>query len=151
VNDSGLIGIIHPVVITRDLPRALHYYVDLLGLKADAVTTHDPEKIAALGGPTRAAAQAVILHAPDGSELEIACFTSPEGDAESRAGWPDAGIRSITFRVADIERTAARLDTAGYRTVNEIVDFGVQDRQLRVAYVHAPDGVILTLLEESGR
>jgi catechol 2,3-dioxygenase-like lactoylglutathione lyase family enzyme len=151
VNDSGLIGIVHAVLITRDLPRALHYYIDLLGFTGDPVTTHDPEKIAALGGPTGSAAQAVILHAPDGSELEIACFTSPDGEAESRAGWPDAGIRSITFRVADIERTAARLDSAGYRTVNEIVDFGVEDRQLRVAYVHAPDGVIVTLLEESRR
>jgi catechol 2,3-dioxygenase-like lactoylglutathione lyase family enzyme len=148
---TPLIGIAHPVVITRDLDRALVFYRDLLGFMPRPITTHDPQQIARLGGPPNIAAQAVILHAPDGSELEIACFTKPSGDAESRAGWADAGIRSITFKVGDMAAMLDRLGTAGYGLVNEIVEFMVDGKRVDVAYVRGPDGVILTLLYEAGQ
>jgi catechol 2,3-dioxygenase-like lactoylglutathione lyase family enzyme len=148
---TPLIGIAHPVVITRDLDRALAFYRDLLGFMARPITTHDPQQIARLGGPPNIAAQAVILHAPDGSELEIACFTKPNGDAESRAGWADAGIRSITFKVSNMAVMLDRLGTAGYGLVNEVVEFVVKGKPVEVAYVRGPDGVILTLLYEGGQ
>jgi catechol 2,3-dioxygenase-like lactoylglutathione lyase family enzyme len=93
----------------------------------------------------------VILHAPNGSELEIACFTEPQGETVSRSGWADAGIRSITFKVTDIRAMLRRLDDAGYVLVNEVVEFTVEGRSVEVAYVRGPDGVILTLLDESRR
>jgi catechol 2,3-dioxygenase-like lactoylglutathione lyase family enzyme len=148
---TPLIGIAHPVVITRDLDRALVFYRDLLGFMARPITTHDPQQIARLGGQPNIAAQAVILHAPDGSELEIACFTRPNGDAESRAGWADAGIRSITFKVSDMAMMLDRLGTGGYDLVNEVVEFMVEGKPVEVAYVRGPDGVILTLLYEGGQ
>jgi catechol 2,3-dioxygenase-like lactoylglutathione lyase family enzyme len=141
-------GIVHPVIITRDLDRALAYYRDLLGFVPRPVTTHDPKLIARLGGPANVAARAVILHAPDGSELEIAEFTAPGGEAVTRASWADAGIRSITFRVTDIAAMIARLAAAGYPLANEIVEFFVDGTPVLVAYVAAPDGVTMTLLQD---
>jgi hypothetical protein len=41
-----------------------------------------------------------------------------------------------------------RLAAAGYRMVNEIVAFLAEGVSVQVAYIHGPDGVILTLLEE---
>ena len=149
MSDTGLIGILHPVIITRDFAGALKFYRDLLGFVPRPVTTHDPDKIARLGGPLHAEAQAVILHAPDGSELEIACFTKPGGAERSAATWTDAGIRSITFRVTDIDAMLRRLRQAGHAAVNEVVAFVVEGASVRVAYVHGPDGVILTLIQES--
>lgn len=145
---TPLVGILHPVIITRDFARARHYYEDLLGFVARPVTVHDPDKIGRLGGPKDIEAEAVILHAPDGSELEIAAFTRPEGAAATSAGWADAGIRSITFKVTAIEAMIDRLAAAGYALVNEIVEFVVEAQPVQVAYVHAPDGVIVTLLQE---
>jgi catechol 2,3-dioxygenase-like lactoylglutathione lyase family enzyme len=145
---TRLIGIVHPVVITRDLARARHFYEDLLGFAPQPVTTHDPRKIERMGGPANAVAQAVILHAPDGSELEIACFTEPDGQAIASAGWADAGIRSITFKITDMDAMLARLADAGYPIVNEVVEFVIDSGTVAVAYVHGPDGVILTLLQE---
>lgn len=136
------------MIITRDFAGALKFYRDLLGFVPRPVTTHDPEKIARLGGPPNAEAQAVILHAPDGSELEIACFAKPGGAERSAATWTDAGIRSITFKVKDIDAMLRRLGHAGYAAVNEVVAFVVEGASVRVAYVHGPDGVILTLIEE---
>lgn len=148
MSDAGLIGILHPVAITRDLEGALRFYRDLLGFVPRPITTHDPAKIARLGGPPDTEARAVILHAPDGSELEIACFTHPPGASRSVAGWADAGIRSITFKVADIDAMVRRLSENGHPPVNEIVDFVVEGDAVRVAYVQGPDGVILTLIQE---
>lgn len=145
---TPLVGILHPVIITRDFARARHFYENLLGFVARPVTTHNPEQIGRLGGPRDIIAQAVILHAPDGSELEIACFVRPEGDAEARSAWADAGIRSITFKVNDMRAMLDRLAAGGYPVVNEVVEFVVEGATVEVAYVHGPDGVILTLLQE---
>ena len=79
---ASLRSVLHPVAITRDLPAALHFYRDLLGLVPHDEMIHDAETLARLGGPADAAASAVILRAPDGSEFEIACFTRPEMKVE---------------------------------------------------------------------
>ena len=148
MTNTALIGILHPVVITRDFSRTRHFYEDVLGFVPRPVTTHDPEKIARLGGPPDTVAKAVILHAPDGSELEIAAFERPAGQARSTAGWADAGIRSITFKVVSIAAMLDRLAANGYRQVNDVVEFAVEGKPVQVVYVHGPDGVILTLLQE---
>jgi catechol 2,3-dioxygenase-like lactoylglutathione lyase family enzyme len=147
---TGLRSVLHPVVITGDLPRALVFYRDLLGLVVEDEMIHDPGLLARLGGPPGANAQAVILRAPDGSELEIASFAAPVGRPRTDAGWPDAGIRSITFVIDDIATMLRRMATAGYERVGEIVPFEVDGAPVLVAYIHGPDGVILTLLQRGG-
>jgi glyoxylase I family protein len=145
---SGLTGILHAVVVTGDFERTLAFYRDVLGLVAGPVTQHDPARLRRLGGPADAVARAVILKAPDGSEIEIASFSRPRGNARSELQWQDAGIRSVTFVVEDIEATAARLGAAGYPLANEIVPFVEAGRPVRVAYFEGPDGVVLTLLQK---
>ena len=148
---SRVLGLLHPVVVTGDMPRTLAFYRDLLGLKIASEMVHDPAALERLGGPPGAQATAAVLTAPDGSELEIACFTVPKGRPRSDAGWPDAGIRSITFVVDHIAEMLDRLAAAGYAVAGEVVPFEVDGRPVRVAYVHGPDGVVLTLLERGQR
>jgi catechol 2,3-dioxygenase-like lactoylglutathione lyase family enzyme len=145
--DTGLVGVLHPVIITGDLPGALAFYRDLLGFRIDSEMVHDPVPLARLGGPAGADARAVILKAPDGSELEIASFAAPKGRPLTDDPWPDAGIRSITFVVADIEAMLGRMAAAGYPAAGEVVRFQVDGGPVLVAYVRGPDGVILTLLQ----
>jgi len=143
----ALRGVLHPVVITPDLPRALAFYRDLLGFRVHAEMTHDPVALARLGGPRDARASAVILRAPDGSEIEIASFAAPRGKPRSDSGWPDAGIRSITFVVDGLDALLVRLAAAGHPALGETVPFDVDGGPVRVAYARGPDGVVLTLLE----
>ena len=147
---AGLRSVLHPVVITGDLPRALVFYRDLLGLTVEDEIIHDPALLARLGGPAGADARAVILKAPDGSELEIASFATPAGRPRTDAGWPDAGIRSITFIIDDIAAMLRRMATSGYERAGEVVPFEVDGAAVLVAYVHGPDGVILTLMQRGG-
>jgi catechol 2,3-dioxygenase-like lactoylglutathione lyase family enzyme len=150
VSASGVRGIVHAVIIAADMDRALVFYRDLLGLRVTGEMVHDGGKLARLGGPRGAEASAAILAAPDGSEIEIACFTAPRGRGRSDAAWPDAGIRSITFAVDDLPGLLDRLAGAGYLAAGEIVSFDTDDGPVRVAYVHGPDGVVLTFMERDG-
>lgn len=148
MSETPLLGIVHPVIITRDMERAMNYYCDVLGFVPRPITTHDPLKIGRMGGPADMEGRAVILHAPDGSELEIACFTKPDGLAETTAGWQDAGIRSITFKVSDMVAMLRRLSEAGHGIIGEVVTFEIETGAVQVAYVEAPDGVVMTLLQD---
>jgi catechol 2,3-dioxygenase-like lactoylglutathione lyase family enzyme len=147
---SELRGVLHPVVVTGDMARTLAFYRDVIGFRVRAEMTHDPDKLARLGGPPHARATAVVLTAPDCSELEIACFTAPRGRARSDAAWADAGIRSLTLVVVDLVSMLNRMRRAGYPPVGEVVSFEVDGRSVRVVYVHGPDGVVLTFLEREG-
>ena len=108
---------------------------------------HDPVALARLGGP-RMRTPARHPQSPDGSELEIASFAKPRGRRRTDAGWPDAGIRSITFVVDGLDALFARMAAAGHRAIGEVVALVVEGAPARVVYVEGPDGVVLTLLEE---
>ncbi|HET7716264.1 MAG TPA: VOC family protein [Bauldia sp.] len=148
---ARILGVLHPVVVTRDMEKALAFYRDLLGFHLRDEVTHDPEILARLGGPRHAVATATVLVAPDGSEIEIACFTRPAGRDRCDAEWPDAGIRSLTFKVDNIAGMVRRLAAAGYATAGEVLSLNWEGKAVSVAYVNGPDGVVLTLLEHGPR
>jgi catechol 2,3-dioxygenase-like lactoylglutathione lyase family enzyme len=140
-------AVLHPVVITGEMKGALAFYRDLLGLTVKNEMVHDAAKLAELGGPRNAVASAAVLIAADGSEIELACFDEPRGKPRTDAGWPDAGIRSITFVVDDLQGLLARLSAAGHPPAGAVVSFHIEGNAVRVAYVDGPDGVVLTFLE----
>jgi catechol 2,3-dioxygenase-like lactoylglutathione lyase family enzyme len=146
-----LLGVLHPVIVTRDMPKALAFYRDLLGFRLRREVVHDPEVLARLGGPEDAEATAAVLEAPDGSEIEIACFTRPAGRSRSKAGWADAGIRSLTFVVDDVAGMVRRLEAAGHPVVGEVLSLFWEGEPVSAAYVNGPDGVVLTLLDRGPR
>lgn len=141
------LGVLHPVIVTRDMEGALLFYRDLLGLRVRSRVTHDPAMLARLGGPEGADASAAMLEAPDGTEIEVACFVRPQGKPRTDVGWADAGIRSVTFVVDDLDAMTLRLTAAGYPTAGEVVAVRWEGMMVKVAYVAGPDGVVLTLLE----
>ncbi len=140
-------AVLHPVIITGDMARALAFYRDLLGLTVKSEMVHDGASLARLGGPPDAMASAVVLAALDGSEIEIACFEAPRGRTRADGRWQDAGIRSITFVIDDVQGLLGRISAAGYQPAGEVVPFQVERDEVLVVYVEGPDGVVLTLLE----
>lgn len=145
------LGVLHPVIVTRDMEGALRFYRDLLGLRVRERVDHDPAMLARLGGPANAEASAAVLEAPDGTEIEVAGFVRPEGKPRSDAGWADAGIRSVTFVVDDLGAMAERMRAAGYPTAGEMLTVRWEGTMVKVAYVAGPDGVVLTLLEREAK
>jgi catechol 2,3-dioxygenase-like lactoylglutathione lyase family enzyme len=147
MNPMAASSVLHAVLVTGDFERTVAFYRDLLGLSAGPVRHHEADRLHRLGGPPAAIARAVILKAPDGTEIEIACFERPRGSARTDSGWQDAGIRSVTFVVPDIRRLVAKLKDSGYRPLGEVTPFIEEGRPVLVAYVDGPDGVIVTLLQ----
>ena len=77
------------------------------------------------------------LTAPDGSMVELLCIPSHK---------EISGITHIAMSVADIEQTKYLLNLRGHYPKFDIV--ASPDGRVKVAYVNAPDGVILELVEE---
>jgi catechol 2,3-dioxygenase-like lactoylglutathione lyase family enzyme len=46
-----LVGVLHPVIVAGDMPRALAFYCDLLGFHVTGEMGHDAAALAQLGGP----------------------------------------------------------------------------------------------------
>jgi catechol 2,3-dioxygenase-like lactoylglutathione lyase family enzyme len=140
--------VVHPVITTADLDAALRFYRDLLGLEVLVDVVHDPEPLGRLSGYDRPDARAVVLAAPDGTEIELVEFRRPRGRARNQRSWPDAGINSVTFAVAGLDELLARATAAGHRLLGEVVTYALGAGQpVRVVYCVGPDEVVLTFIE----
>lgn len=140
--------VVHPVIVTADLPRAIDYYRDVLSLVPGAAMEHDSQRLGRLTGLPQPIAMAVVLTAPGGGEIELVQFRSPVGRPTTQGHWPDAGIRSVTFKMDNLDDTLRRARASQHAALGEIVQFPGPDGDVRVVYVGAPDGVIVTLMEE---
>jgi catechol 2,3-dioxygenase-like lactoylglutathione lyase family enzyme len=140
-------GIVHAVVVVSDMERALGFYRDLLGLRVAQDFVHDPALLGRLMPYERPRVRAVLLKAPDGTEVELAEFRSPRGRSDA-GEWPDAGIRSLTFRVEDLTGAVRSLGAAGVRFMSEPVAQPLDDGSVaEVVYCRGPDDVIVTLAQ----
>ena len=141
-------GVFHPVIVVSDMQNALGFYRDLLGLRITFDQIHDPEMAQQLTGYVRPDVRAVVLEAPDGTEIELAEFRRPRGRTRASYEWADAGINSVTFRVADLAGLVANLSEAGIRFMSEIVTQELDDgAKVKVVYCYGPDDVVITLGE----
>lgn len=139
--------VVHPVVVTANLNVAMAYYCDVIGLIEATPVHHDADRLTRLNGLKNPVADAVVLRAPGGGEIELVQFYHPVGNSTIEHGWSNVGISSITFRVDRLETSLDRVRAAGYHTLGEIVRFPERDGQaLDVVYISAPDGVVITLI-----
>ena len=130
------------------MARALAFYRDLLGLRVTGEMVHDAGQLARLGGPR--GAQRERRH-PDRSRRIGDRDRLLHGAARARAqptppGPMPESARSPSRSMASMP-LLARLAAAGYPAAGEIVPFDTVDGgPVRVAYVHGPDGVVLTFI-----
>lgn len=140
-------ALFHPVIAVSDMPEAVHYYRDLLGLSVTFDDYHDPAAIAPLFGLQDPVVHAVVVGCPDGSEIELVEFERPRGSRVQREP-ADAGLLAINLRVTGITDLVDRLTAGGYPPFSPIVDQVIPDGSvLRVAACRAPDDVSILLVE----
>lgn len=120
------------VLIVEDLERALHFYVNVLGLELD----HRSGPYAQLAtGATR-----VALYERDAMAMTLGRhLTAPD---------PDAPAFELGFKVDDCDAVYAELVAAGAKPA-----VTPRDRQWgqRTAYVRDPDGHLVELAQDLGR
>lgn len=137
--------VVHPVIVTADIERAVRFYCDAVGLVDSFPARHDREKIAQLSGMADPDAIFVILAAPGGGEIELVQFIEPCPEIGYRHSWADPGIRSVTFAVDDLDATLARVREFNECVIGQVVRFDSPVGELDVVYVAGPDGILLTL------
>jgi len=127
-------GFEHVGMTSSDLDRTIAFYCGLLGLREILVKrTGEGGRIAFLE--------------TGGVMLEIVEPAAPIHTPAREVPVTEAGIRHLTFRVADVEAEYERLRSAG-------VEFTVSPRKAvnaelirKVAFCRDPDGIIVELLE----
>src|SRR5476649_1960330 len=127
----------HIGIAVKDLPVALAFYRDALGLEVEA-----PEEVA----PQRVRAH--FLPVGD-AKLELLEATAPDSPIAKYVDKRGPGLHHITLRVDDIHAALAQLKARGVRLIDEQPRPGAEHSL--VAFVHpaATHGVLLELKQAS--
>jgi catechol 2,3-dioxygenase-like lactoylglutathione lyase family enzyme len=132
-----------------NIDTALHFFRDLLGLKASPVMEVEDPDVQRIVGIPQAALRLSIVQVPGGAKIELIEYVKPEGKTiDSRPYNP--GTAHVAFLVEDIEKTYRELSAAGIRFVNPPVWAAGNDGSGRwgVCYLRGPDDIIIELVEK---
>jgi methylmalonyl-CoA/ethylmalonyl-CoA epimerase len=125
--------IAHVGIAVPDLPAALAFYRDVLGLEP-----HPPEEVDG----------ATILALPFGeSEIELLAplrADSPIGKFLAKRG---PGIHHICYRVPDLDAAIRACQAAGYRLVDEVPRAGAGGRRIAFIHPNATGGILIELTD----
>ena len=123
-------GVRHTGIVVDDLGKSLAFWTGL-GMSVAFITEEAPKFIDKLMGITGSRLTTIKMQAQDGSKIELLYFKSHESP-KGKVKPPFAkGIRHVALTVDKVP--------------NGVLS---PDGKVKVAYVNAPDGVILELVEE---
>jgi methylmalonyl-CoA epimerase len=127
----------HIGIAVKDLPAALAFYRDALGLEVEA-----PEDVAS---------QHVRAHfVPVGeSKLELLEATAPESAIAKYVDTRGPGLHHITLRVDDIHAALAQLKSRGARLIDEQPRPGADDALVAFVHPSSAHGVLVELKQSS--
>jgi catechol 2,3-dioxygenase-like lactoylglutathione lyase family enzyme len=121
VTGGSVLGVFHSTITVSDMEQALAFYRDVLGLRPTFDGLHEPAALSRLLGYAEPEVRAVIVQAPDGTEIELAEFRRPKGRARVDRDWADAGLSLLSLRVTGIVELMARIIGAGFSLTSELV------------------------------
>jgi len=140
----------HFGICVSDLGRSLRFYCEALGF--EKAESHDvgPEFAALMDLDDVAMTSQFIRR--EGTAIELLAFTTPEpiGPA-ARRPVQQLGLTHLSFRVADVEATAAALVALGGARIDSsrtTIDFG--GTPLEFVYCTDPDGTRIELMGLGG-
>jgi catechol 2,3-dioxygenase-like lactoylglutathione lyase family enzyme len=141
----------HVNLVVADMPTAIAFYRDVLGLRLTKQATIGGPWIDAVTGLRDVTADVAFVELPAGPAIELICYRAPAGARPPQQSAPNAqGIRHFAFRVSDIDGLVARLRAAGATLLGEVqpvpvaqVDYA--DVRKRLVYCLDPEGNLLEL------
>src|SRR5512140_1688579 len=121
----------HVGIAIDDLPAALAFYRDALGLDIEASEEVGSQRV-----------RAHFIPAGD-PKLELLEATSPESTIAKYVATRGAGLHHITFRVEDIEAALAELKARGVRLIDERPRPGAEHSMVAFIHPSAAHGVLV--------
>jgi len=143
----------HVNLVVDDLEKMVAFYQDVFSLRVTRQATISGPWIDVVTGLKTVQADVACLAAPDGANIELIRYRTPEGSRPKGLGEPNTkGIRHVAFRVADMDAAVASLKAAGVEFISDVqqvsagqVDYG--DERKRIVYCRDPEGNLLELCE----
>ena len=137
----------HIGITVADLDAATAFFVKL-GLEVEGTGSVQGEFVETVCGIPGAHCKIVMLKAPDGgSRLELSSFVTPDhlpGSPDAMAN--EVGLRNVSFEVADLQAALDDVAADGYGLVGGV---GQYQGSVRMAYVRGPEGVVVSLFEQT--
>jgi len=137
----------HIGITVADLASATAFFVGL-GLEVEGTGSVEGEFVETVCGIPGARCEIVMLRPPgEGSRLELSSFVTPDhlpGSPSAMAN--ELGLRNVSFEVGDLDAVLDELAKAGYGLVGGV---GEYQNSVRMAYVRGPEGIIVSLFEQT--
>ncbi|TGL49708.1 glyoxalase [Leptospira kemamanensis] len=136
----------HTGLVIRNLNKSLNFYENL-GFQLWKREVEEGKFIDTVVGIQSVSVETAKLHGPDGSMIELLQYHShPEKKEKVNSPSNTLGCSHIAFTVDNIEETCKQIIDMGGNLVNHpaISPSG----NVKVAYCHDIDGIILELVEE---
>lgn len=138
----------HVGLTVSDLAAATAFFVGL-GFEVEGTGSARGEFAETVCGVPGTHCEIAMLRPPDGGvRLELATFITPAHRPGSPTAMPnELGIRNVSFEVGDLQAAVDSVAAQGHRLVGGIGEYG---NRVRMAYVRGPDGIIVSLFEQTG-
>jgi lactoylglutathione lyase len=128
---------------------ALHFFCELLGLKAFPIAEVDNPNVQMIVGFPDALLRVSIVQIPGGSNIELIQYVRPEGKSIDSSSC-NPGAAHIAFQVDDIQHMYQELSGKGICFVNPPVWASGNNGSgtWGVAYLKGPDAITVELIEK---
>jgi catechol 2,3-dioxygenase-like lactoylglutathione lyase family enzyme len=128
---------------------ALHFFQDLLGLKASPIMEVENPKVQKIVGMPNAHLRISIVDIPNSPNIELIEYVRPNGQKIDSTSC-NAGAAHIAFLVEDIQKMHQELTEKGIRFIHPPVWAPGNDGTGRwgVAYLKGPDDITIELVEK---
>ena len=138
----------HVGLTVSDLAAATAFFV-ALGLEVEGTGTVAGEFVETVCAIPGAQCEIAMLRPPDGGcRLELSSFVTPGHQPGSPTALAtELGLRNVSFEVDDLDAVLAELAADGYGLVGGVGDY---QGSVRMAYVRGPDGIVVSLFEQTG-
>jgi lactoylglutathione lyase len=139
----------HYSFTVSNMEAALHFFCELLGLKASPIMEVDNPNVQKIVGFPDALLHVSIVMIPGGAKIELIQYLRPEGKSiDSRSCNP--GAAHIAFQVDDIQSMYQDLSEKGIAFINPPVwaPGNTGTGTWGVAYLKGPDGITVELIEK---
>ncbi|GAA1969952.1 VOC family protein [Nocardioides panacihumi] len=138
----------HVGITVADLDSATAFFVGL-GLEVEGTGSVEGEFVETVCAIPGARCEIAMLRAPGGGfRVELSSFVTPDhvpGSPSAMAN--ELGLRNVSFEVGDLTAAVDAVAAQGYGLVGGI---GEYQGSVRMAYVRGPEGIVVSLFEQTG-
>jgi len=131
------------------LEDTLHFFCDLLGLKATPIMEIEVEDVAKIIGIPGLSLRSSLVQVPGSLYIELIEYVKPKGKAVDMST-SNPGIAHIALAVDNIDRMYEDLSKKGVKFVSRPIQAPplVGDGMWAVCYLRGPDGITVELIEK---